>query len=148
MEDITARAVLDYAITKEVEAHKRYTEMAGMAEKQATKLLFEQLAEMEAGHRDKLQEMTTKDIADYRLENVPDLLVGEKMGEREFEPCMGFMEALALAIKAEESAVNLYLDAARGIPEGDDKKVFAVLAQEEKEHKLMLETEYERQKGG
>ena len=45
-------------------------------------------------------------------------------------------------LKAEEMAVNLYLDAARELPEGDDKKVFAVLAQEEKQHKLDLETEY------
>ena len=148
MEDITVRAVLGYAVEKEMEAQERYTEMAGMAERETTKELFLRLAGMEGEHKEKLQAMSTRDIGDYRLENVPDLFVSEKLGEREFSPGMGVLEAIALAIKAEESSMNLYLDAARGIPEGDDKKIFAVLAQEEKEHKLLLETEYEELKGG
>lgn len=142
MEDLTIRAVLDYAIEKEIEALERYMRMAEMAEGERTKKLFLRLAGMEEGHKDKLRGMSARDVATYRLKNIPDLHVSEKMGEREFSPDMKLLDAIGLAIKAEEAALQLYLDAAREIPEGDDKKVFAVLAQEEKQHKLDLETEY------
>ena len=142
MGDLTVRAVLNYGIEKEVEAQQRYAQMAGKAERESTKELFLRLAGIEKSHEEKLRGMTEKDVADYRLESVADLHVSEKIGEREFSPDMTTVDALALAIKMEEEAVNLYLDAARELPEGDDKKVFAVLAQEEKQHKLDLETEY------
>jgi len=142
MGDLTIRAVLSYAIEKEIEAQQRYTQMAEKAENEATKSLFLRLANMEKNHEEKLRSMSEKDIAGYHLENVPDMHVSEKIGKREFSPDMKIIDALALAIKAEEKAINLYLDAARELPEGDDKKVFAVLAQEEKQHKLDLENEY------
>ncbi len=146
MGDLTVRAILSYAIEKEVEAQQRYEQMAKMAENETTKELFLRLASMEKSHEEELRGMTEKDVADYRLENVPDLHVSEKIGERVFNPDMSITDALALAIKAEEKAANLYLDAARELPEGDDKKVFAVLVQEEEQHKLDLETEYRRLK--
>ena len=142
MGDLTIRAVLNYAIEKEIEAQQRYAQMAEKVEKDTTKSLFLRLADMEKSHEEKLRSMTEKDITDFRLQSIPELHVSEKIGEREFSPDMEMLDALALAIKAEEMAVNLYLDAARELPEGDDKKVFAVLAQEEKQHKLDLETEY------
>jgi rubrerythrin len=144
MGDLTIRAVLSYAIEKEIEAQQRYAQMAEKAEKEATRNLFLRLVDMERSHEEKLRGMNEKDVADYRLENVPELHVSEKIGEREFRPDMKIMDALALAIKTEEMSVNLYLDAARELPEGDDKKVFAMLAQEEKQHKLDLEKEYKQ----
>jgi rubrerythrin len=142
MEDITVRAVLDYAIEKEIEAQTRYMQMAGVAQKESTKKLFLRLANMEESHKDKLRSLSARDVATYKLQSVPDLQVAEKMGVKEFKPDMNMLDAIALAIKAEEAALELYLEAAKGIPEGEDKKVFAVLAQEEKQHKLDLETEY------
>jgi len=146
MGDLTVRAVLSYAIEKEIEAQQRYSHMAQKAEKEKARQMFLRLVDMEKTHEEKLREMTERDIADYRLENVPDLHVSERIGERDFHPDMTMTDALALAIKAEEAAVNVYLDAARELPEGDDMKVFAVLAQEEMQHKLDLEAEYRRLK--
>ena len=147
MEDITVRVVIDYSIEKEIEAQSRYMHMAQIAQKEKTKKLFLRLANMEEGHKDKLRGMTARDVAGYRLKDVPDLHIGEKLSDREFTTDMGLLDAMALAIQAEERAEKLYLDAARGIPEGEDKKIFAVLAQEEKQHKLDLETEYRELRG-
>jgi rubrerythrin len=146
MGDLTVRAVLGYAIEKELEARERYTQMAEKAEKDTTRELFLRLAGMEKEHEEKLRGMTERDVADYRLENVPDLHVGEKLGKRDFHSDMTMIDALALAIKAEEAAKNLYLDAARELPEGSDMKIFAVLAEEEMQHKLDLEREYRQLK--
>jgi rubrerythrin len=148
MGDITVRAVLDYAIEKEMEAQQRYARMAQKAEKVKARKMFLRLEGMEKSHEEKLRAMTERDIANYRLENVPDLHVSERMSQRDFHPDMTMTDALALAIKAEEAAVNIYLDAARELPEGEDMKVFAVLAQEEMQHKLDLETDYRRLKPG
>jgi rubrerythrin len=147
MEDLTIRAVLDYAIEKEIEAQNRYTQMAQAAKKQRTKKLFLELAKTEASHKERLRAMSTRDVASYRLKEIRDLHITDKYAEREFSPDMDMLDALLLAIQAEEKSEQLYLDAARGIPEGEDKKVFAVLAQEEQQHKLDLETEFKQLKG-
>lgn len=147
MEDITVRAVIDYSIEKEIEAQSRYMHMAQIAQKEKIKKLFLKLANIEEGHKDKLRSMTARDVAGYRLKDVPDLRIGEKLCDKEFTPDMKLLDAMTLAIKAEERAEKLYLDAARGIPEGEDKKVFAVLAQEEKQHRLDLEMEYRELRG-
>ncbi len=142
MGDLTVRAILGYAIEKEMEAQQRYAKMAQVSEREKTRKLFERLVETEKEHEAKLRAMTEMNVAMYKLDKTPGLHVAEELGEVEFGPGMKLLDAIGLAVKHEEASVNLYREAARQIPEGPDSKVFDVLAQEEEQHKFELEMEY------
>ncbi len=56
---------------------------------------------------------------------------------------MDYQDILAVAMKREERAHNLYSTLASNTDDAELKKVFEVLAQEEAGHKLALENEYD-----
>jgi rubrerythrin len=129
--------ILEYAITREVEANQLYMYMAKRMENPEMSKVCEEFAKEELEHKAKLELEVMKrgqvvsgfDISDYMMD------VGNEME-------MDYEELLVFAIKKEETSVSLYTDLAAVVKDKESRETLLSLAQEETEHKLRFETEY------
>lgn len=139
MNDILKEA-LDFAITKEKEAETFYKTWSNQVSNPAIQKLFTDLAEMERGHAEKLSRIAPEEL--IAQGPVPaDLKLSEVLVEVEAQPNMTLQDALIVAMKREEAAVALY---ERLSQLGDKAQpLFSALAEEERCHKRLLETEYD-----
>ncbi|MBI4743657.1 MAG: ferritin family protein [Actinobacteria bacterium] len=135
--------ILDYAIEKEIEAASFYEATSDLAESPNVKQMFKEMSFMELGHKQKLEQITEKDVEERKIEDIRDLKISDYMIEEDFKPDMDYQEVLILAMKREEKAHQLYSDLAEKTSDSEIKKLFQLLAQEEAKHKLGIETEYD-----
>ena len=143
MERKEFQEVLAFAIEKEEEAAAFYQEAGQKAEKPHMKEAFRSMAREEQKHKELLSNLDVGKVADKKIENVPDLKIGDFLVDVEYNPDMGYQDILILAMKREKKAFQLYTNIADKTDDPDMKKLFQVLAQEEAKHKLKLETEYD-----
>ncbi len=143
MEPNNFKEIITFAIRKEAEAYNLYTTYSQLAKSPDAKLMFQELAKEEQKHREVLEGVEKKDVSEYKLEEIPDLKIGDFVDEEEFSSDMDYASALRLAIKREENALKLYNHMAEGTDDPELKKLFSALAQEESKHKLRLESEYD-----
>ena len=135
--------ILDFAIGKEEEAAKFYTELAGQMKKPYMRKVFEEFAREEVGHKKKLLEIMSGKLLMTTAEKVADLKIAELATEVSPAPDLDYQQALILAMKEEKAAFKLYSDLAETT---DDERLRATLlglAQEEAKHKLRFEIEYD-----
>ena len=76
-------------------------------------------------------------------DKVLDLKIAEYLVDAEMSVDMNYQDALILAMKAEKKAFMLYTDLAEVSDEEGLKNTFLSLAQEEAQHKLRFEVEYD-----
>ena len=143
MELANFQEVVTFAIRKEADAATLYETYANKVTNPGIKKMFEELMKEELGHKKILEGVTEQKVDDYELAEVPDLKISDYSQEQEFKPDMNFQEALLLAIKREENALNLYNNLVKSTNSPQLQKLFQTLAQEEAKHKLRLETEYD-----
>jgi len=144
MEEKEFKEVITFAIRKEAEAYNLYTTYGELAKSPEAKAMFRELAQQELRHREILEGVEKKDVAEYKLKDIPDLKIGDFVEEEKFSPDMDYASVLRLAIKREEFSVRLYSLMAEKAEDPELNKLFSVLAQEESKHKLRLETEYDQ----
>ena len=135
--------VLDYAIGKEVEANQLYMYLAGQAEDEAMRKVFEDYAKEEQGHKTKLEAMKSAGQVTAPTGKVPDLKIADYTVDVEAGPNMDYQDALLLAMKNEKAAFHLYTDLAQAVQDSALRETFLALAQEEAKHKLRFEIEYD-----
>ena len=135
--------ILDVAIAAEEEAYDFYTKLASQSKSEAMRIVFEQFAGEEKGHKAKL--LNIKQTGAYTLSNekVTDLKIADYTVDIEPRPNMSYQEALIVAMKKEKAAFRLYMDLSEIAPNADMKILFLTLAQEESRHKLRFEIEYD-----
>ena len=136
--------VIEFAIGKEQEAVDFYSDMAERTQSPSGKIMFNELADMERGHKTKLQKLDTGYFTSKELKPPEDLKISDYLVDVELTPESSYQDILLYAAKREQSAFNLYTDLAHvysSVPE--IKQMFDVLAQEEAYHKLKLEREYD-----
>jgi rubrerythrin len=143
MELSNFQEVITFAIRKEADAATLYETYANKVTSRGIKKMFEELMKQELGHKKMLQGITEQKVGDYKLTDIPDLKISDYSQEQAFKPDMNFQEALLLAIKREENALNLYNNLVKSTNSSQLQKLFKTLAQEEAKHKLRLETEYD-----
>ena len=138
--DDTLKKALDFAVTKEKEAEAFYRKWSNQVSNPATQKLFTDLAEMERGHAEKLSRIAPEDL--IAQGSAPaDLKLSEVLVEVEAQPNMTLQDALIVAMKREEASVALYQ---RLSQVGENAQpLFSALAEEERRHKRLLETEYD-----
>ncbi len=140
MRDQLSRAV-DFAVAKEKEAEAFYKEWAGKVESPAVKAVFAELAATEHGHKEMLSRVSPEEIVAVNTGDAEDIDLSDHLIDIEASEGMSVQEAMILAMKREEAAVALY-ERLAGFG-GEAKALFAALANEERKHKLQLETEYD-----
>ena len=140
----TYNEIIAFAIDKEQEAVEMYSDLAARAQSPSGKILFKELADMERGHKTKLEKLDMGYFSSQDLKQPEDLKIADYLVDVELTPEATYQDIVLFAAKREKAAFDLYTDLARiytTIPA--IKKIFDVLAQEEAYHKLKLEREYD-----
>lgn len=135
--------LLDFAIDREQEAHDFYVNLAEKSQAASIKETFIQFAKEEMGHKKKLEGIKSGKRSFSDKQRVLDLKIGDYLVDVEVKDNMDYQEALIVAMKREKAAYKLYSDLARVAGSDDLRDVFTSLAQEEANHKLRFELEYD-----
>ena len=136
--------VIQLAIDNEQKAADLYAGLAERSDSPAAKAHFEQLANMERGHKVKLETMDLDFFNSQELKPPLDLKIADYLVDVDLEPNASYQDTLLFAAKCEKAAAELYTDLA-GVYSAQPEvcRMFQVLAQEEAHHKFTIEREYD-----
>jgi rubrerythrin len=136
--------IIKFAISREEAAIDAYGDMREKAKMPGLKELLLELQNEERNHKKLLEDITPEQISSFKTEEVIDLKISDFLTEEPPNEDMTFQDLLILAAKKEQQAVQLYTKLGEGSDNEDLKKLFDFLITQEKNHKLKLETEYEK----
>jgi len=134
--------ILDFAIEQEKKANKFYTELSERVKDHIMREVFEGFAREELQHKAKLEAIKRGEIT-VKPESVTSPGIAEQLAEPEPDSDMSYQEALILAMKKEKAAYRLYLEMAVATEDETLADTFFSMAQEEANHKLRFEVEYD-----
>ena len=134
--------VLDFAISREVEARDFYIKLADMVEKPEMARVLSDLAAEELEHKAKLEAVKAGEIV-IDEEEVGNLGIADYVADVEPHAKMSYVDLLVVGMKKEEKSCKLYKDLASAARNQELKDIFLKLAQEESGHKLRFEVEYD-----
>lgn len=147
MEFKTLDDILDFAISKEVEAEQFYLSLCEEELLSGNRELFQDFAGEERKHADMLVSLkaggVVEGVDDYKFKWIKDIKRSDLLVDIAYEKGMNYRDILMLAIKREEKALKLYNDLLERADTDNRKKVFKILCQEEAKHKLTLESMYD-----
>ena len=135
--------LLDFAIDKEEEANKFYTELAGKMDRPAMQQVFQEFAKEELKHKEKLLGIKAGKSLESAVQKITDLKIGDYLVDVEPSQDIDYQEALILAMKKEKASFKLYNNLAATTEDNNLQNLLLGLAQEEAKHKLRLEMEYD-----
>ncbi|HID75598.1 MAG TPA: rubrerythrin [Planctomycetaceae bacterium] len=138
----SADAVLDFAIGREEEAARFYTELAEKIGGPISQV-FRDFAREEQGHKAKLMAVKSGKKLAPAEKQIMDLKIGDYLLDVEPEGELDYQQALVIAMKREKAAFRLYMDLCQSVDDESLKDLFLGLAQEEAKHKLRFEIEYD-----
>ena len=138
----TIQDILDYAIEQETEANQFYTDLAQKVQKDELRTALKNFAIDEFQHKLRLEGVKEGQI-ELTPEEIGTLHLAETIEEVKPWPNMSYKDLLALAIKKEAKAEQLYQKLAQLSKRKHVQELFTLLAQEEAQHKLNLEIEYD-----
>jgi len=134
--------ILDFAIGREVEAIELYSDLLRKVEKPELRSALLGFIKEELEHKEKLETEKAEGIV-LKDEEVGNLGIAEYVEGGEARPDMSYKDLLILAMKKEDVSVKLYTDLAKMAQDEELRDTFLLLAQEEAEHKLRFELEYD-----
>jgi rubrerythrin len=136
--DTFDRIILD-AIHNEIEARDFYASAADRVDDPAVKEIFARLSREEDGHRLRLLTIKSDPMAKVEFQKVTDYGVAEEQGWPKLSLEMKPADALQLASKKEQAAMEGYQALAATMDKPELKKLFSELAEMERGHKAHLE---------
>jgi rubrerythrin len=137
--------LLEEALESELKAKEFYENAYKKAESKSGKQLFMELAEFEQGHYEKVKKIIEnqkdgKKIDEYYIQSKKLKIKSEVEGE--FEPNKNeIIDIIYLAIESEKKAHDRYIKISQMLNDENGKKIFDNLAQDENNHKRILEDE-------
>ncbi len=134
--------VLDYAIAKETEAYHFYIELSRWVERAEVAKLFEQFSIVELQHKIRLEAIKAGEVAIQEKE-IGSLDIADSLEAAEPKVNLTYTEALVVAMQREKEAFRFYTNLAVICKDRGVKDILLKLAQEEAQHKLQLEIEYD-----
>lgn len=136
------KQILEMAIDNEVEAYEFYSAVGTKVTEPFVKQLFTELAAEEADHKRILEAFLKKPEKPLHFKQSQDYKVAENIDKPALNMTMKPVDALALAVKREEEAMDLYNLFAKASETEEQKAVFLELAKMEQGHKTRLEDLY------
>ncbi len=132
--------IFSMAAKREMEANAFYSRVAKSAKDPAVKEVFDRLANEEMGHFELLERYRTDPTLPMKL-SVPatDFKIAEATELPAFSDAMSPKDAIALAMKKEQQAVEFYKGMATGTKDTTLRGMFNNLANMELGHKQRLE---------
>ncbi len=136
--------IIEFAIKKEDEAFELYNELKEKTQDPAIRKIFEELANEELKHKQKLIDFKEgKIFLTPKSERVPDLKLSDHLIKTELKEDFDIQDALIFAMNREKLAFTLYMQLSENTENQDAKSILISLAQEEAKHKLRLEMIYD-----
>ncbi len=135
------KKILSDAVEKEIEAFNFYSGVAGKLQDRNLKTIFTELADEEKKHRSLLEGYLSNQKP-MKFDPSKDYKVSEMVQRPPLSLQMKPVDAIALAMKNEEDALNMYKELATCSADPEQKNVFLSLANMEKGHKTRLEDMY------
>lgn len=136
------KGILKMAIGNEVEAYEFYKGVSEKAANANIRKMFSDLAAEEQGHKKLLEGFLSGNASSMKFNEAADYKVAETVDKPKLSLDMKPADALALAMKNEEEAMNMYAAFAAASTSEEQKKMFENLALMEKGHKVQLEEYY------
>lgn len=134
--------IWDFAIAEEIKAHDFYKKLARWSERPHVAQAFENFALDELRHRIRLEALRSGEIKFQKIE-VGNLGIADSLEPIKPRANLTYAGALLLAMQREKRAFRFYTYLASATRSPKAKRIFTILAQEEAEHKLKLEVEYD-----
>ncbi|NLH49277.1 MAG: ferritin family protein [Myxococcales bacterium] len=137
--------VYSFAIDREREAQLFYKQAQDAVKNLGAKSMLAELYQEEVQHEQMLLRARKAEKIEIvgQARGFVDLGLADMMPDVRVRPTSTPQEILMAAIKKEAFAESFYLAAEEGTDNPDAKKLFAHLADEENQHKSMLETWYD-----
>lgn len=141
MDKIELDRIFSIAINREIEAHEFYLQVAGRVSDPGVKEVFLELAQQEMGHKELLEKFESDPTLVMKFADTKpvDYKVAESTDFPKLSVTMKPADAIALAIKKEQSAMEFYKSLARNVKDEDLTGIFEGLADMELGHKVKLE---------
>lgn len=136
------KKILKTAIGNEVEAFEFYSSAAKKSKDANLKGIFSELADEEMKHKILLESFLSNEKSQMNFHNAPDYKISESVELPRLTAEMSFAEGIALAMKKEEEAMEMYQQFANASSNADQKNAFLQLAKMEQGHKIKLEGLY------
>ena len=137
--------IIAFAIQREIDAADGYAKIAGLATTPGLRQLADELRRQEESHRRLLEELPVETLRELGTSFIPDLHIVDALADEKLTSDMSIQEMLIFSVKKEAQAIALYDSLARLDGASGHEKTFRYLAGQEREHKLKLEAEYEKQ---
>lgn len=142
MESDIYRQILSMAIENEIEAAEFYQGVCDKTVDDKLKTLFGGMAAEERNHRTLLEGFLADESRPMKFKTAQDYKVSETVEMPKFSLAMKPVDAIALAMKKEEDAMNMYLKFSQASDDAEQKDLFDNLAAMEQSHKAKLEDIY------
>ncbi|MDY0188391.1 MAG: ferritin family protein [Syntrophus sp. (in: bacteria)] len=142
MESEVYKKILNMAIEREIEAATFYQDVCDKTVDGNLKTIFGHLAAEERGHRALLEGFLTDESRTMKFKSGPDYKVSETVERPSLSMEMKPVDAIALAMKKEEDAMNMYFGFSRASDDEGQREIFDNLASMEQSHKAKLEDLY------
>jgi rubrerythrin len=138
----TYQQILADAIQSEVEAQTFYLSVAEKTENSFLKELFLSFSKEEQKHRHILERFRDRPSEAINFTKVPDFHVAETVETPKLTMDMRPQDAIALAMKKEQEAMEHYTQLANACTDSEHKNLFLELAAMEGEHKHRMEAAF------
>lgn len=132
------KKIIEFAISNEIEAYNFYQGVSDRTKDADLKQTFTELAKEEKEHHRFLEGFTTR-ARPMHFDAVQDYKVSRTIDKPKLSLSMKPAEAIALAVKNEEEAMDMYSRMAGLSTDAEQKKMFQSLATMEQQHKVRLE---------
>lgn len=136
------KEILKMAVENEVEAHEFYKDAANKVENKVLKNTFQELADEEKKHEHLLKAYFEKSADMMKFDETKDYHIAETVESQPLTTNMSFKDAIALAMKKEQEAMEMYQQFAEASEEEAQKETFLELVKMERGHKTRLEDIY------
>jgi len=135
------KKIIAGAVEQEIEAYEFYSGVYERVQSSSLKSIFKELADEEKKHRSMLEGFLSNPKP-MHFDATRDYKISETIKRPPLSLDMKPSDAIALAIKKEEDAMNMYSELANNSSDQGQKEVFQSLANMEKGHKARLEDIY------
>lgn len=136
------KKIIDFAVQAEIDARDFYRDASGRVKDPYLKNMFSDLAKEEEKHEKILRNILSHDKIRAYFKEKRDYHVSETVGKPVVSDKMKPADAIQLAMKNEEEAMELYMWLAEGCDDAAQKSVFEDLAAMEREHKFKMENAF------
>lgn len=137
--------ILEYAISREVEAYNFFMALSGRADSEKIQQAFIELANEELEHKAKLELEIMKSGKTVSTEMAPPRPENEYIFSEDPSPLdIDYQDLLLLCMEKEDASYKTYVKLAANIHEEHARETLIKLAEEEVKHKIRFEKEYEK----